>query len=69
MASPLADVQQALDATLVLRPDEQQRLETRRKYVRAYDPPKWKSSHPDPVSGQHVERLMVPHASIPPSVQ
>ena len=65
MASPISDV---LDALLTLRPEEQQRLEKRRAYVRDYDPPKWRSSHTDPVSGSHVERLMVPHASIPPSL-
>ena len=63
MATPLPSLQPH-DVTLVLRPDEKERLEKRRKYVRDYDPPKWTSSHPDPVSGQRVERPMVPHASI-----
>ena len=67
MAAPLPDANQSLDALLTLRPEEQQRLEKRRADVRDYDPPRWRSSHPDPVSDRHVERLMVPHASIPPS--
>ena len=47
-----------------LRPDEAERLEKRRKAAREYEPPKWMSNHADPVSGQHVERPMVEHASI-----
>ena len=66
MASPLPDVQQSLDAVLTLRPEERRRMEKRRQDVLDYDPPKWRSSQPDPVSGQHIERAMVPHASILP---
>lgn len=65
MATPFANV---LDETLNLRPEERQTLEKRRRDVKEYEPPKWKSNHPDPVSGQPVEHLMVPHASIPPSI-
>ena len=65
MASPWPDTQgQLQDEALTLRPEERKRLETRRQFVREYDPPKWTSSQPDPVSGQLIERPMVPHASI-----
>lgn len=64
MATPLVNTQQLHEDTLTLRPEERQRLEKRRQYVRDYEPPKWKSSQPDPVSGQLIERPMVPHASI-----
>ena len=67
MATPFTNTQCPQDETLSLRPEEHQRLEKRRKYVRDYDPPKWKSTYPDPVSNAHLERLMVPHASIPHS--
>lgn len=66
MVTSLTDIQQSLDAALTLRPEEHQRLEKRRKDVQNYDPPKWRSSQPDPVSGDHLERMMVPHASILP---
>ncbi len=47
-----------------LRPDEQERMETRRAHIQNYSPPKWKSSECDDVSGQHTELTMVDHASI-----
>ena len=47
-----------------LRPEEATRLEKRRKAVSEYQPPKWRSNYPDPVSGQYVEYPMVEHASI-----
>lgn len=47
-----------------LRPEEVAILEKRRKAVREYDPPKWRSSYADPVSGQCAETPMVDHASI-----
>ena len=62
------DRQRSLDESLMLKPEERMRLEKRRKDVRNYEPPKWKSSRPDPVSGNIVERAMVPHASIRPYV-
>ena len=65
MAAQQADARQLQDEALTLRPEERQRLEKRRKDVREYDPPKWTSNQPDPVSGQLIERNMVPHASIP----
>ena len=63
MASLLPSLQQQYEP-LLLRPEEKERLEKRRNDVRDYTPPKWTSTHPDPVSGQLVERSMVPHASI-----
>ena len=63
-----SDRQRSLDESLMLKPEERMRLEKRRKDVRDYEPPKWKSSRPDPVSGNIVERPMVPHASIRPYV-
>lgn len=47
-----------------LLPEEQSRLEKRRKSVKEYEPPKWISNHVDVVSGRHIERSMVDHASI-----
>ena len=64
MATPQLQTQQLHDETLTLRPEERERLKKRRQYVKDYDPPKWRSSQPDPVSGQLIERPMVPHASI-----
>ncbi|CAI8047349.1 hypothetical protein GBAR_LOCUS26165 [Geodia barretti] len=64
MATPQLQTQQLHDETLTLRPEERERLKKRRQYVKDYDPPKWRSSQPDPVSGQLIERPMVPHANI-----
>ena len=49
-----------------LLPGEQSRLEKRRRDVLNYQPPKWRSNFPDPVSGQVVELPMVDHTSILP---
>ena len=64
MATPEVNTQQLQDEALTLRPEEKLRLKKRRQDVKDYDPPKWTSSQPDPVSGQLIERPMVPHASI-----
>ncbi|XP_064405808.1 uncharacterized protein LOC135350883 [Halichondria panicea] len=47
-----------------LRPEERGRLETRRAHIQDYEPPKWRSSHADDVSGEHTEVPMVDHANI-----
>ncbi len=50
-----------------LRPEERGRLETRRAHIQNYEPPKWRSSHADDVSGERTEVPMVDHASILPA--
>ena len=47
-----------------LTPEEIERLEKRRKDVKNYLPPKWRSNSADDVSGQPIEQAMVDHASI-----
>lgn len=65
MASPLpSDPPMTQGNCVDLLPEEWTRLEKRRKSVKYYDPPKWKSNHVDVVSGSHVEHPMVDHASI-----
>lgn len=51
-------------ASRTLRPEEWARLDTRRSYIKDYEPPRWKSSHIDDVSGEYIEHRMVDHASI-----
>ena len=47
-----------------LSPEEIERLKKRRRDVKNYLPPKWRSNSVDDVSGQHIEQAMVDHASI-----
>ena len=39
-------------------------MHKRREYIKNYKPPKWKSSQPDPVSGDLLEVPMTSRASI-----
>ena len=47
-----------------LSPEEVERLKKRRRDVKNYNPPKWKSNCADDVSGELIEQPMVDHASI-----
>ena len=47
-----------------LSPEEIERLEKRRRDVKDYKPPKWRSNCVDDVSGEVIEQPMVDHASI-----
>ena len=47
-----------------LSPQEIERLGKRRRDVKNYHPPKWRSNCVDDVSGQPIEQAMVDHASI-----
>ena len=49
-----------------LSPEEIGRLEKRRRDVKNYQPPKWRSNCVDDVSGEVIEQPMVEHASIHP---
>ena len=43
---------------------ERDLMHKRREFIKNYKPPKWKSSHPDPVSGDLLEVPMTSRASI-----
>ena len=45
--------------------DERDIMRKRREYIKRYSPPKWRSSQPDPVSGEILEVPMTSRASIP----
>ena len=47
-----------------LSPQELERLEKRRRDVKNYRPPRWRSNCADDVSGRPMEQAMVDHASI-----
>lgn len=49
---------------LELLPEEWERLRKRRNDVKDYEPPMWRSNLTDDVSGTHIEKRMVEHASI-----
>ena len=54
-----------LSTQLELLPEEWERMKKRRKTVKDYEPPMWRSNLVDDVSGTHLEKPMVEHASIP----
>ncbi len=43
---------------------EREIMTKRREYIMKYKPPRWKSSQPDPVSGDIIEVPMTSRASI-----
>lgn len=49
-----------------LTPEEIERLDKRRRDVKNYEPPQWRSNYTDDVSGTVIEHPMVEHASIHP---